>query len=183
MSCGSLSGGSTTHLGYNITSTTGSALFLNPNAPSGTAQLELPPAVRRLRLRLCGKVDGQGLLGLLRLSRRSECGRARPVCPQKLPRQPDHTFDAVCVLNHLDRTVLKLRSRHVLRDPGKEMSMTFKRRSKSSSLLLTSIAALVFALFQLRPRAVRLTGPRFSKRSVPCAMVLTGRAKHPWARS
>ena len=25
----------TTHLGYNITSTTGSALFLNPNAPTG----------------------------------------------------------------------------------------------------------------------------------------------------
>ena len=47
----------TTHLGYNITSTTGSALFLNPNAPYRTARLELPPAVWRLRLRHCQRLD------------------------------------------------------------------------------------------------------------------------------
>ncbi len=75
----------TTHLGYNVTSATGSALFLNPNAPSGPLDSNYHRPYGGLRLRDRQQVDGQGLLGLLRLSRRPESGRAGFICSAKFP--------------------------------------------------------------------------------------------------
>src|ERR1700730_4316861 len=65
---------------------------------AGTTQFEMAPPVWRVGLPVREKLDGKGLLGLLRLPRRSDHAYAGHLRPEEFPRQHGDDLSALRVL-------------------------------------------------------------------------------------
>src|SRR4029078_8750163 len=88
--------------------------------------LELPSPLWRLRLRNCQRLDWEGILGLLRLSRGPVPGPAGFSRAAELSRQPGHTVNAVRILDQL-----KIAGRFLRRKYGKREDFSWERATRS----------------------------------------------------